>query len=289
MSVNRICRITRAVIGTPQAWLGLLLVAVCWPLNWTLPGLRTAYLFFPLWLGYILMVDAFVLWRTGTSLWTRSRRDFAWFFLVSGPVWWLFEVINRRTGNWEYLGSSSFTDFEYCLLCTISFSTVMPAVFETAELAGSFGWIRRLAVGPRLQPTPALNRGMFLGGVAMLALTLAWPRYCYPLVWTSLVLMLEPLNCWLGRRHLLQHLQQGDWRPVVCLGLGAVICGFFWEMWNYYSYPKWIYHTPGAQFLHVFEMPLLGYGGYVPFALELCAIKNFLWPRSPRLRLAVAE
>ena len=123
----------------------------------------------------------------------------------------------------------------------------------------------------------------------MLALTLAWPRYCYPLVWTSLVLMLEPLNCWLGRRHLLQHLQQGDWRPVVCLGLGAVICGFFWEMWNYYSYPKWIYHTPGAQFLHVFEMPLLGYGGYVPFALELCAIKNFLWPRSPRLRLAEAE
>jgi hypothetical protein len=24
---------------------------VCWPLNWTLPGLRTASLFFPLWLG----------------------------------------------------------------------------------------------------------------------------------------------------------------------------------------------------------------------------------------------
>jgi hypothetical protein len=66
--------------------------------------------------------------------------------------------------------------------------------------------------------------------------------------------------------------------------LGAVICGFFWEMWNYYSYPKWIYHTPGAQFLHVFEMPLLGYGGYVPFALELYALKNFLWPRSPRLQ-----
>ena len=43
---------------------------------------------------------------------------------------------------------------------------------------------------------------------------------------------------------------------------------------------KWIYHTPGAQFLHVFEMPLLGYGGYVPFALELWALKSFLWPRS---------
>lgn len=27
-----------------QGRLGLLLVAVCWPLNWTLPGQRTAYL-----------------------------------------------------------------------------------------------------------------------------------------------------------------------------------------------------------------------------------------------------
>ncbi len=54
-------------------------------------------------------------------------------------------------------------------------------------------------------------------------------------------------------------------------------------------YPKWIYHTPGAQFLHVFEMPLLGYGGYVPFALELCALKNLLWPCSPRLRLEGME
>ncbi|HOX57808.1 MAG TPA: hypothetical protein PLC99_13050 [Verrucomicrobiota bacterium] len=279
----------RPVLWAAQGWLGLVLLAVFWPLNWALPGMRTAYLFFPLWLGYILVVDAIVLSRTGTSLWTRSRRGFVLYFLASVPVWWLFEAINRRTGNWEYLGTSAFTDLEYYLLCTISFSTVMPAVFETAELAGSFRWVQRLAAGPRLRPTPAVNLGMLLGGATMLALTLAWPKYFYPFVWTSLVLILEPLNGWLGRRHFLEHTQQGDWRPVVCLGLGAVICGFFWEMWNYYSYPKWIYHTPGAQFLHVFEMPLLGYGGYISFALELCAFKNLLWPRSPRLRLGVLE
>jgi hypothetical protein len=119
----------------------------------------------------------------------------------------------------------------------------------------------------------------------MLALTLAWPRYCYPFVWTSVLLILEPLNGWLGRPHFLEDLECGDWRPMIALGTGALICGFFWEMWNYYSCPKWIYHTPGAQFLHIFEMPLLGYGGYIPFALELYALKNFLWPRAPRLRL----
>jgi len=268
-----------------QGWVGLLLLAVCWPLNWTMPGMRTAYFFFPLWLGYILTVDALVLSRTGTSLWTRSRRDFALLFVASAPVWWIFELINQRTTNWEYLGSNTFTVFEYYVLCTISFSTVMPAVFETAELARSWRWMGRLGAGPRVRRRRWTNVGLLLGGLAMIGLTLAWPKYCYPLVWTSLVLVLEPLNCWLGREHFLRSLQEGDWRPVMALACGALICGFFWEMWNYYSYPKWIYHTPGAQFLHIFEMPLLGYGGYIPFALELYALANFLWPRAPRLRI----
>ncbi len=272
-----------------HGWLGALLLATCWPLNWALPGVRTAYLFFPLWLGYTLVVDALVARRTGTSLWTRSKKDFVLLFLASAPAWWLFEAINSRTRNWEYLGSGAFTQFVYYLLCTISFSTVMPAVFETAELVGSFGWTQRLIAGTRIRPSRGVNAGLLLGGITMLTLALCWPRWFYPFVWTSLVLILEPLNSWLGRRHFLQHLQHGDWRPVTCLALGALICGFFWEMWNYYSWPKWVYHTPGAQFLHVFEMPLLGYGGYIPFALELCALKNFLWPNAPQLRLGTAE
>src|SRR5213592_4450747 len=159
-----------------HGWVGLLLIATCWPLNWTLKGL-TAYLFFPLWLGYVLVVDALVAVRTGGSMWTRSRKEFVLLFVASSPVWWMFEVINQRTANWEYLGSNTFTEFEYYLLCTISFSTVMPAVFETAELARSLRWMERFASGPRIQPGPAVDFGLFLGGLAMLALTLTWPKY----------------------------------------------------------------------------------------------------------------
>src|SRR5438128_5122124 len=125
--MNAINANKRPLLEAPQARLGLLLLGACWPLNWTLPGMRTAYLFFPLWLGYILVVDALVLLRTGSSLWTRSRRHFLLLFVASAPVWWIFEAINSRTANWEYLGSNTFTDFEYYLLCTTSFSTVMPA------------------------------------------------------------------------------------------------------------------------------------------------------------------
>jgi hypothetical protein len=262
-----------------QGRLGLLLLAVCWPLNWTLPGPRTAYLFLPLWLGYILVVDALVRRRAGTSLWTRSRRGFVLLFVLSAPAWWLFEIINRRTGNWEYLGADAFTPLEYYALCTLSFSTVMPAVFETAELVRTFRWVKLLPAGARVPDTPRVHQKMLCIGLALLTLTLVCPGWFYPFVWISLVFIFEPANRWLGRRHFLEWLARGDWRPVLSLSLGALICGFFWEMWNYWSWPRWIYHTPGTQFLHVFEMPLPGYGGYLPFALELFSLKNLLEPR----------
>ena len=268
-----------------HGWIGLVLIAVFWPLNWVLPGLRTAYLFLPLWLGYVLSMDALVLQRRGTSLFTRSRPRFWGLFLASAPAWWLFEVINWRTKNWEYLGGENFTGLEHFFLSTLSFSTVMPAVFETAELARPLRWIDRLGPGPRLRPTRSFCLALLLSGLVMLALTLLWPRHCYPLVWGAVFLILEPVNVWLGRPHFLEWLQEGDWRPVVSLSLGALVCGFFWEMWNFYSFPKWIYHTPGAEFLYVFEMPALGFIGYLPFAWELYALRNLLWSGAPRLRL----
>ena len=69
---------------------------------------------------------------------------------------------------------------------------------------------------------------------------------------------------------------QGDWRPMMALFTGCLICGFFWEMWNFYSYPRCIYHIPFADFLHIFEMPLLGYLGYLPFSMELFALYHLI-------------
>lgn len=267
-----------------RGWLGLALVAICWPLNWTLSGARTAYLFFPLWLGYILVVDALVCRRSGTSLWTRSEGGFILLFALSAPAWWLFEIINDRTGNWEYLGAGGFTPLEYNVLCTLCFSTVMPAVFETAELVGTVRRVNKFRPGGRVPDTAGVNAALWLSGVVMLTLTLLWPRYCYPFLWISLAFILEPINRLLGRPHLLEWLKDGDWRPVISLSLGALICGFFWEMWNEWSWPQWVYHTPGAGILHIFKMPLFGYGGYIPFAIELFALKNFLSPRAPTLQ-----
>ncbi len=259
-----------------HGWVGLALILVFWPVNWFWPGLRTHLAFFPLWLGYALTVDALAAFRRGDSLFTRDPRCYVGLFLISAPAWWLFEALNLRTQNWFYVGREFFTDLEYGLLATLSFSTVMPAVFGTAQWVATFPWFRRPRRGPVLRPTPSLMRGMFLTGWVMLALLLAWPRYFFPFLWLAVYFILEPLNVWRGNRHLLEWTERGDWRPILTLWAGVLVTAFFWEMWNFFAYPKWVYRVPFVDFLHIFEMPVLGYGGYLPFALELFALYHFV-------------
>ena len=49
--------------------------------------------------------------------------------------------------------------------------------------------------------------------------------------------------------------------------MGTLITGFWWECWNFYSLPKWIYTIPYVGFWKVFEMPFFGYLGYPFFGL----------------------
>ncbi len=51
--------------------------------------------------------------------------------------------------------------------------------------------------------------------------------------------------------------------------IGTLFTGFWWEMWNYYSLPKWYYTIPYVGFRKIFEMPLLGYLGYPFFGLVI--------------------
>ena len=267
-------------------WLGLTLVAVMWPLNWFLPGLRTMYLFFPLWLGYILTVDALVLRRRGTSPLTRATPNgMLMLFCVSAVSWWLFEGVNLVLQNWRYLGREQIGDLSYAVFASVSFSVVMPAVFATAELVRDSAWVERFRDGPRLPPTRRNLVILFSIGVAMLVLSLGLPKIFFPLIWGAIYLILDPINAFMGRESLLDWLRSGDWRPVASLAVGALITGFFWELWNFFSYPKWEYEIPGVDVLHIFEMPLLGYLGYLPFGLELFALFALMRWRPLQLEL----
>jgi len=268
--------------GSGRAALGAMLLVGAWAANWGLSGLRTHLLFFPLWLGYVLLVDGLLERTRGSSPWSRSPRGFVGLFLVSVPLWWLFELANERLGNWEYVGRELFGDLEYALLGSLSFSTVVPAVLVSAELARGAPFLERCARGPRLAVTRARLAASFALGLALLSVLLLWPRAGYPFLWMASVFLVEPIARRYGRRGLLDDLERGDWRPWFALWMGGLLCGFLWELWNWHSHPRWIYHLPGIDAPKLFEMPLPGYLGYLPFALQVYQWKE-LWLREPEL------
>ena len=256
--------------------LGLILICVAWPFSWAESGTGLQYTFFPLWLGFILAVDGLVLRRTGTSLMVRSPKIMAMMFILAVPYWWMFEAINQVIQNWVYIGSNPETNLFSLIQTSLAFSVVIPAVFEVSELVGSFNFINRFARMPAL----VLNRQQvaIIGilGVLSLAALLTWPKYLFPITWLSLCFIFDPINYLTGRPSITENVRHGDWRLVVAFALGALICGFFWEMWNYQATISWQYNIGFFDFARIFHMPLLGYGGYLPFGLETYAMFHFV-------------
>jgi hypothetical protein len=103
-----------------------------------------------------------------------------------------------------------------------------------------------------------------------------FPNLLFPLLWISPLLIIVSLRTLSGQTHVLSPLAVGDWRPVVTAAAAALVCGFFWEMWNFYSLARWTYRVPYVQRFSIFEMPVLGYAGYLPFGLECVAAARLL-------------
>jgi hypothetical protein len=257
--------------------IALVLCITAWLSSWLRIEPLYRFSFFPLWFGYILFIDALNFMRRGKSLLTRAGWRYPLLFLTSSLFWWVFEALNIPVQNWHYIMDQPYSSLAYFLIASLNFSTVLPAVMETAELLSTFQPLR-----PRLSPSnvgPLLPLGV-LAGVELLGLicfVLPWvlPRYCFGLIWLCVVLLLDPINNLLRRKSALAHIAVGDWRFIV-VPLAGLCCGFLWEMWNYYALPKWYYTIPYVGFWKIFEMPLLGYTGYLPFALELFAMYQFV-------------
>ena len=260
-----------------HGWLGITLIIIFWSFNWFLEGLRTHWGFFPLWLGYCLTIDALVKKRCGTSLLIRSPKKYLGLFLISAPSWWLFELFNSHLHNWQYIGKENFTNFEYALLASLSFSTVIPAIFGSAELVSTFNWIKKIKLPISLKPSSKTLLTFFSMGIFLLIAILKWPDIFYPFVWITVFFLIEPFNFKAGFSSLLSFTANKNWQPVISLTIGTLICGFFWEMWNIYSYPKWIYHLPHVNAPKLFEMPIPGYIGYIPFSFEIFTLTSLIY------------
>ncbi len=265
--------------------IGLSLVAAFWLASWNRWGWLGEYSFFPLWLGYILVVDALVARRTGTSMLLRQPRGWFLLFLLSAPVWWIFEFHNYFLLNWRYLVPHQPTFWEMLIVGSVNFSTVIPAIFETQQLVASFRFIERFQNRPHIQIRAGHLWALMYIAVFLFAGVLFLPRYFFPFTWVWLFLFTDALNFLRGRTSLIEQASRGDWRTIVALALASLVCGFFWEMWNIRALPKWYYTIPFFDFAKIFEMPLLGYGGYIPFAWELFSLYQLICGVLARVRV----
>jgi hypothetical protein len=107
-----------------------------------------------------------------------------------------------------------------------------------------------------------------VGAVAAIVPLIVISTYLVPFVWLGLIFLLDPINCLRGWPSIMGDLQQGSYRRLFSLLVAGGICGVLWEFWNYWALTKWTYTVPYLGDVKIFEMPILGYLGFLPFAVE---------------------
>lgn len=262
-------------------WMGLVLMSISWGFAWNRFPWFTDWqsmTFTPLWLGYIVVINAWTFERSGRCLLTHERRFFLALFPLSALFWWYFEYLNRFVQNWFYTGVEDFSPARYVLHATLAFSTVLPAVISTREWLASF-----LQTAPRPVRFTMELGSMQRYAIALLVVSSAallllgrLPNLLFPFLWIAPLLLLLGLQGLRGQPDLLQQFRTDGWQVIYLPALAALQCGFLWEMWNYFSVAKWIYTVPFVQRFHVFEMPVAGFTGYLPFGIECAAIALLL-------------
>jgi hypothetical protein len=262
-------------------WFGLALCAVWWVLAWApLPGAEwlRARSFTPLWCGYILVVSGWARARGGEVLRGRSLVGLV---ALSAIFWWFFEYLNRFVESWRYQGVGVQGLSDLLAFGVLPFATVLPAVVSTQRLLATFPRFSAAFSGRRAWRAPAprlVGMLLVLGSAVGLAALPLWPNVLFPLPWLAPLLLITGLQASLGWPHVFAPAGRGDFAPLVTWALAGLVCGFFWEMWNAHSLARWTYVIPYVDQARVFEMPLLGYFGYLAFGWECAAVAALVQP-----------
>lgn len=252
------------------------------------------------WTGFILFADAVVFRARGHSWMRTSPREFAAMALASIPLWLVFEAYNLRLRNWYYAGLPENPVARYAGYAW-AFATISPAIFEAAELIATIrgredknSSVPALAAPPALpsappalqsaQPAlrsarpapPALPSALPALGALMLISPFVVPpviaNYLAASVWLGFVFLLDPINARFGGESITADWAAGRTDRLINLLAAGFLCGVLWEFWNYWAGAKWHYTVPILPSVKIFEMPVLGYLGFPPFAVECFAM-----------------
>jgi len=261
-----------------HSWIGLAIIGISEILLYRGHDFVKTY-FTPLvWTGYILFIDGLVFREKGSSLIVNRAREFLVMLPLSIGLWLIFEFYNLFIRNWHYVGLPGDLLGRWVGYAW-AYATIWPAILLTAEGFENRSFIAKRRIRPVCLKERHLRLSLFVGIAFLLSPFLAPSSVAYYLaapVWLGFIFFLDPLNYWLGGRSLFRDLQKGNPRTLYSLLLSGFLCGWLWEFWNYWAGAKWHYTVPILGDVKIFEMPVLGYLGFPPFAVECFVMYNFI-------------
>src|SRR5581483_1011878 len=229
-----------------------------------------------------LLLDALVHKVKGRSLLVNDRLEFLLVAIISIASWWLFELYNAprfwksNLELWWHYHNLEPNLWIRRIGYDWAFATITPALLETADLFRATICKSERAAGWLRLSRSILVIPIFIGMVGVIA-PLVWPNeWLAPVIWLSFILLVDPLNALRGSESIVGDLARGDWRRLLALLASGFVCGFLWEFWNYWASAKWTYTVPYFGNIKIFEMPVLGYFGFPPFAVECWVIYIFV-------------
>ncbi len=241
------------------------------------------FTFVPLWWGFILTIDGWVYKRNqGISLLSSRPNTMKLLAVVSSVCWFLFEFLNFFVlENWYYPNNQVFSNFGNIGWQLLSYSTVLPTIFEIYLLLRTFKYLdEKYKYGIKINlSNPILQWFVLLIGLGLVFTMGFFPFELFWVLWVAFIPVLVPAMNLKGFWNLFTPITlKGDYSFVVLVALSGLINGFFWEFWNFgsewfHDYAPtnpnyWKYSIPYLDKYHIFsEMPLLGYLGYLCFGI----------------------
>lgn len=256
-------------------WAGLVSMGIFEVLLFTVHSDVIGWFFTPIqWTGLILFLDGLHKRRCGTSLASEHPGELVLLAVISVGSWLVFEGYNLVLHNWAYVGlpDNPWIRFPGYLW---AFATISPGMFLIYETFSDLFPGEDRTTYPRLRDRVFWPFVIF--GAACLILPIVMPSpYMTPLVWIGFAFFLDPINGRLGERSILSEFFTGEFRSMPLFFLAGLVAGLLWEFWNYWALAKWEYNVPYLGQVKVFEMPVLGFLGFMPFIIESLAIYRFV-------------
>ena len=267
-------------------WFGLLLFTVTGIILWgkfSEPKIIINYAMIPLFWGFSLIIDGIVYRRTGgDSIVQNMPRTLIAIGVSSISGWLVFEYLNFFVSdNWYYPEANLMGTSKFYVYALIGSTGLMPMAFEMYTLLNTFkGLKKRYSYGPQIVLSRKLQYVILVLTILITFAISFYPDELFFIIWLGpliiFALLLDILGMWTPFKPIVE---KGDWTPLALISLAQFIMGFLCEASNYFSAyhnplqtsnpDYWVYSIAYVNVLHVFEMPLLGLFGYIPFGIYI--------------------